>query len=303
MGNKSSSQALVRSTDYNKQPVYAPGNSSLYSPRDIVITSGTDMELKKNITSIVSKEKTDSKWRPNDELSRVYNSFSSQASKLRQYKKELVDMEQKKKALQEQVDSYVGKELDIDDRLNLSQIKQQLIDISTKADGYSKRIDSFSHVNSEIIEIWDSYYNGIAQLINDYDLGEFTNVTMLVSSQNIYTHYSCLYRELLNSRAKEEVQYKLDRLTKAIDMNYVMANINNQNIEYAKLTQKIDVDMFGIQNPIVPTAKLLEEVYKEVQKLPSNKQVLMVDNNAELYAKITGIVAAELTNEVVKQLL
>lgn len=303
MGNKSSSQALVRSTDYNKQPTYAPSNSNLYSQKDKVITSGTDLELKKNITSIVSKEKTDTMWRPNDELARVYNSFSAQAAKLKQYKKELVDMEQKKKALQDQIDSYVGKELDIDDRLNLSQIKQQLLDISTKANGYSKRIENFSKVNSDIIEIWDAYYNGIAQLITDFDLGEFTNVTMLVSSQNIYTHFSCLYRELLNSRAKEEVQYKLDRLTKAIDMNYVMANINHQNIEYAKLTQKIDVDMFGIQNHVVPTAKLLEEVYKEVQKLPSNRQVLLANNNEAINSTITGIVAAELTHDVVKSLL
>lgn len=247
---------------------------------DINIGNSNKVDMfKKSINQLMAKTDTDGLWKPNDELYRVYNAYVGQAAKIEQFKTELKTLEQKRIVLLNDIDKYTNREIDGPGQLELSYLKRDLVDINIRVDSYSKKIAQFGQVSTDIINLWDIYYSNIGQLILDNDLGDFTSVSQLICSQNIYAHISGIYRELMNTNVKEEIQYKLDKLTRAIDINYVMKSIDGQNKEYLEKVKKIDIDLFGIQNGVMPVQGLLTEIYKEVHKIPAATPTTLIDDN------------------------
>ena len=259
--------------------------NSIVAPREkqvlhINIGNSNKVDMfKKSINQLMAKTDTDGLWKPNDELYRVYNAYVGQTAKIEQFKTELKTLEQKRIVLLNDIDKYTDREIDGTDQLKLSYLKRDLVDINIGVDSYSKKIAQFGQVSTDIINLWDIYYSNIGQLILDNDLGDFTSVNQLICSQNIYAHISGIYRELMNTNVKEEIQYKLDKLTRAIDINYVMNSIDGQNKEYIEEVKKIDIDLFGIQNGVMPVQGLLTEIYKEVHKIPVTTPTTLIDDN------------------------
>ena len=276
--NKSIENVYNKRVSDNKVVIYPQAH---YQKHSSYMSSGnnTSTMVLSGLNTIAKKLDTCGHWKPNDELYRIHSAYTNQLSKTKQYRLDLEVLNSRRETLEKELEKYNSLDVDPFTRVEISNINNQMTDIEIKANGLKNRIDKFNQTSTEVINLWDTYYASIAKLIVEYDLGEFTTVVNLICSQNIHSHFSVIYKELMHTMVKEEVQHKLDRLLRAIDINYVIDFVNNQNKDYISRVNKIDKELFGIDNYVVPTYKLLEEINKEASKIRVVQNGVLLDGS------------------------